>query len=119
MILTGLGLLGLLLAPGSPDACAYSTRSWPGRVGRPPRSASCSSCAETMRRGCARRAPAGAAVEAEDELEEDDVELDDVPEPRSTTRWPRRIPSLPARQTTVEPGEQVAIDLGPGYRPGT
>src|SRR3989440_352515 len=118
VILTGLGLLGLLLAPGVPmrrvfDAIAAGAR-W---------AAVAVSGLFQLREHDAGEAaldepePA-AAVEVADELDEDDVELDDVPEPEVYDPVAETYPEPPAR-TTVEPGGQVAIDLGPGYRPGT
>ncbi|HEX3669916.1 MAG TPA: DNA translocase FtsK 4TM domain-containing protein, partial [Acidimicrobiia bacterium] len=118
VILTGLGLLGLLLAPGVPmrrvfDAIAAGAR-WAA--------AAVSELFQLRGHDAGEAALDGpqpaAAVEAADELEEDDVELDDVPEPEVYDPVAETDPEPPAR-TTVEPGGQVAIDLGPGYRPGT
>ena len=117
VILTGLGLLGLLLAPGVPmrrvfDAIAAGAR-W-----------AAAAVSELFQlRGhdagdAALQEPeAATAVVAADELDEDgDVELDELdPEVYEVAE---ADPEPPAR-TTVEPGGQVAIDLGPGYRPGT
>jgi DNA segregation ATPase FtsK/SpoIIIE, S-DNA-T family len=118
VILTGLGLLGLLLAPGVPmrrvfDAIAAAVRWVAAAVsglfqlrGH-----------EAGEAGLDEPEPA-AEVEAGDELDEDDLELDSVPEPQVYDPVAETDPEPPAR-TTVEPGGQVAIDLGPGYRPGT
>jgi len=117
VILTGLGLLGLLLAPGVPmrrvfDAIAAGAR-W-----------AAAAVSELFQlRGhdagdAALQEPeAATAVVAADELDEDDdIELDELdPEVYEVAE---ADPEPPAR-TTVEPGGQVAIDLGPGYRPGT
>ena len=118
VILTGLGLLGLLLAPGVPmrrvfDAIAAAAR-WV--------TAAVSELFQLRGHDAGDAAldePEPAAnVAALDELDEDDVELDDVPEPEVYDPVAETDPEPPAR-TTVEPGGQVAIDLGPGYRPGT
>src|SRR6266699_332923 len=117
VILAGLGLLGLLLAPGVPmrrvfDAIAAGAR-W---------AAAAVSGLFQLRGHDAGEAALdepelAAAVEAADELDEDDVELD-VPEPEVYDPVAENDPEPPTR-TTVESGGQVAIDLGPGYRPGT
>jgi DNA segregation ATPase FtsK/SpoIIIE, S-DNA-T family len=117
VILTGLGLLGLLLAPGVPmrrvfDAIAAGAR-W---------AAAAVSGLFQLRGHDGGEAALDepeppSAVDAADELDEDDVELDDVPEPEVYDSVAETDPEPPAR-TTVEPGGQVAIDLGPGYRPG-
>src|SRR5829696_8651311 len=92
VILTGIGLLGLLLAPGVPmrrvfDAMAAGARWVVAAV------------SELFQFG----SHGGGAV-AREEPEDDEID-EAAPEP--------------ATRTTVEPGGQVAIDLGPGYRPGS
>src|SRR5437763_571581 len=118
VILTGLGLLAPLLAPGVPmrrvfDASAAAAR-WV--------TAAVSELFQLRGHDAGAAAldePEPAAnVAALDELDEDDIELDDVPEPEVYDPVAETDPEPPAR-TTVEPGGQVAIDLGPGYRPGT
>src|SRR5207244_253325 len=99
VILTGLGLLGLLLAPGVPmrrvfDAIAAGAR-W---------TAAAVSGLFQLREHDAGEAgldepePA-AAVEAADELDADDVELDDVPEPEGYDPVAETDPEPPARTT--------------------
>jgi DNA segregation ATPase FtsK/SpoIIIE, S-DNA-T family len=125
VILTGLGLLGLLLAPGVPmrrafDAIAAGAR-WVVRMVR-----------ELFHLG---DAEAGAAPVAEpesaegDEPDDDLDELDDEPDELDEDPLEEPMPALhdevadahaePPARTTVEADGQVAIDLGPGYRPGS
>ena len=118
VILVGIGLLGLLLAPGVPmrrvfDAIAAGAR-WVAAT-----------LSELFQFGsheggtAAQEVPEPrVAVEAADELDEDDLdpmgELEPEPEPPDEL-----APAAPPARTTVEAGGQVAIDLGPGYRPGS
>ena len=118
VILTGLGLLGLLLAPGVPMRRVFDTIAAGARWA----AAAVSELFQLRGHDASAAALGGpqpaAAVEAADELEEDDLELDDVPEPEVYDPVAETDREPPAR-TTVEPGGQVAIDLGPGYRAGT
>ena len=121
VILTAIGVLGLLLAPGVPmrrvfHAIAAGLR----RVVRAVR--------ELFQLGGDRATDTAvndderADVESPDEPdEEDDLEdLDEEPEPAAYGELAEADPEPPAPvSTTVEPGGQVAIDLGPGYRPGS
>jgi DNA segregation ATPase FtsK/SpoIIIE, S-DNA-T family len=118
VILIGIGLLGLLLAPGVPmrrvfDAIAAAAR-WVAAT-----------LSELFQFGSHEGGVAAPeepeprmAVEAADELDEDDLdpvdELEPEPEPPDELAH-----AAPAARTTVEAGGQVAIDLGPGYRPGS
>jgi S-DNA-T family DNA segregation ATPase FtsK/SpoIIIE len=118
VILIGIGLLGLLLAPGVPmrrvfDAIAAGAR-WVAAT-----------LSELFQFGSHEGGTAAqeepeprVAVEAADELDEDDLDpVDELePEPEPSDELAHAAP--PAR-TTVEAGGQVAIDLGPGYRPGS
>ncbi|HEV3135573.1 MAG TPA: DNA translocase FtsK 4TM domain-containing protein [Acidimicrobiia bacterium] len=117
VILIGLGLLGLLLAPGVPMRRVFDAIA----AGAGWAAAAVSGLFQLRGHDAGETAvdeprPAG-AVEAAEELD-DDVELDDGPEPDVYDPVAETDPEPPAR-TTVEPGGQVAIDLGPGYRPGT
>jgi DNA segregation ATPase FtsK/SpoIIIE, S-DNA-T family len=117
VILTGIGLLGLLLAPGVPmrrvfDAIAAGAR-WVAAA-----------LSELFQFGsheggaAAREEPEPrVAVEAAGELDEDDVDSVDELEPEPEAD--EVAPAGPPARTTVEAGGQVAIDLGPGYRPGS
>ncbi len=115
VILTGLGLLGLLLAPGVPmrrvfDAIAAGVR-WAV--------AAVSGLFQLRGHEAGLDEPAATTgVDAADELDEDDVDMMDGLEPEPEVDDAVAEPEPPAR-TTVESGGQVAIDLGPGYRPGT
>jgi len=119
VILVGIGLLGLLLAPGVPmrrvfDTIAVALRAASRAIGAlfqlgEPDPTSLD------------EPDARAGVEADEEPDVDDVPLpvdepaaelydqqaDAVPVPRSTVG------------TTIESDGQVAIDLGPGYKPGS
>jgi S-DNA-T family DNA segregation ATPase FtsK/SpoIIIE len=114
VILIGIGLLGLLLAPGVPmrrvfDAIAAGAR-WVAAA-----------LSELFQFGsheggaAAREEPEPrVAVEAADDLEDDLDPMDELePEPDVVA------PAGPPARTTVESDGQVAIDLGPGYRPGS
>src|SRR5438128_10019395 len=118
VILTGLGLLGLLLAPGVPMRRVFDAIA----AGAGWAAAAVSGLFQLRGHECGEAAldepEPIPAVEAANDLDEDDVELDDVPEPEVYDSVAETDPDPPAR-TTVEPGGQVAIDLGPGYRPGT
>jgi DNA segregation ATPase FtsK/SpoIIIE, S-DNA-T family len=120
VILTGLGLLGLLLAPGVPmrrvfGAIAAGVRWVVGAVGElfqfTGEHSGDASVAEPE------PAAASAAVAEPDEddaatLEEPDPGLyDEIADPEPPPRT--------AVSTTVEADGQVAIDLGPGYRPAS
>ena len=118
VILTGIGLLGLLLAPGVPmrrvfDAIAAGARWVVAAVSELFQFGSHEGGAVARE-----EAEPRVAVEAADELDEDDVDpVDELePEPELPDEVAHAAP--PAR-TTVEAGGQVAIDLGPGYRPGS
>jgi S-DNA-T family DNA segregation ATPase FtsK/SpoIIIE len=118
VILLGLAVLGALLAPGVPmrrvfDAIVGVLR-WAGsavaalfHLGVEPEQADADAGAEPM--------------EVEDELEDEPVA---EPPPRSTVLYDEVVadaepePKRPVG-TTIEPGGQVTIDLGPGYRPGS
>ena len=116
VILIGVGLLGLLLAPGVPmrrvfDAIAAGAR-WVTAA-----------LSELFQFGsheggaAARQEPEPrVAVEAADDLDEDDVDPVDELEPEPPDEVAHAAPST---RTTVESDGQVAIDLGPGYRPGS
>jgi DNA segregation ATPase FtsK/SpoIIIE, S-DNA-T family len=118
VILTGLGLLGLLLAPGVPmrrvyEAIAAAVR-WMAR-----------GFGELFHIGDhAVSVPPGEPDGRADAEPDEQAELDDEPveEPRPTLHDQvvdtDTDTDAPAR-TTVEPDGQVAIDLGPGYRPGS
>jgi DNA segregation ATPase FtsK/SpoIIIE, S-DNA-T family len=121
VILTGLGLLGLLLAPGVPmrrafDAIAAGAR-WVVRMVR-----------ELFHLGGAEAGDASVDEPTAAEGDEPDHELEDEPhedpveEPRPALQEEvadsGAETDAPAR-TTVEADGQVAIDLGPGYRPGS
>jgi S-DNA-T family DNA segregation ATPase FtsK/SpoIIIE len=122
VILCGLGVLGALLAPGVPmrrvlHAIAGGLH-WAADV-----------AGSLFHLGVeAADASGERAVEAREHVvpdeepaeEEDDVE----PAPRSTVPYDEGVesdpePPTPPVKTTVEAGGQVAIDLGPSYRPGT
>ncbi|HMF03337.1 MAG TPA: DNA translocase FtsK 4TM domain-containing protein [Acidimicrobiia bacterium] len=121
VILTGIGLLGLLLAPGVPmrrvfAAIGTGLRRVAGVVGdlfqlggdHPAGDATAEELEEQ----------AGAEEPDEDDLEDaaDDVE----PEPYEELAEADPEPPAPAPvRTTVEADGQVAIDLGSGYRPGS
>jgi DNA segregation ATPase FtsK/SpoIIIE, S-DNA-T family len=124
VILTGIGLLGLLLAPGVPmrrvfDAIAAGLRWAVHAVGK------------LFQLGGEHRSGDAAAdeydVAADDEpveeVDEDDVEdRGEELEPEGYDELAEADPeplAPTAVSTTVEPGGQVAIDLGPGYRPGS
>jgi DNA segregation ATPase FtsK/SpoIIIE, S-DNA-T family len=120
VILTGLGLLGLLLAPGVPmrrafDALAAGTR-WTVRRAR-----------ELFHLGSAEAGAPEAVDEAEANAGDEPAgELDDEPaeepveEPRPSLHdQVAETDDAPPARTTVERDGQVAIDLGPGYRPGS
>jgi S-DNA-T family DNA segregation ATPase FtsK/SpoIIIE len=117
VILIGVGLLGLLLARAS-RCGASSARSRPGRWV----AATLSELFEfgSHEDGAAAReeSESRVAVEAADELDEDAVdpagELEPELEPPDDV-----VHATPPARTTVEAGGQVAIDLGPGYRPGS
>jgi DNA segregation ATPase FtsK/SpoIIIE, S-DNA-T family len=115
VILIGIGLLGLVLAPGVPmrrvfDAIVAGVRWAAGALSELFRLG-------THDEGDARESPA--ELDATEEPAEDDVEvLVDEPEPEPYDEVADVEPEPPAR-TTVEPDGQVAIDLGPGYRPGS
>jgi DNA segregation ATPase FtsK/SpoIIIE, S-DNA-T family len=112
VILIGVGLLGLLLAPGVPmrrvfEAIAAGVRWVAGAV------------RELFQLGGEHTgdaelddSEAGAEVDGADEPVEDGAEPELYDEDDDVELAP------PAR-TTVEPDGQVAIDLGPGYRPGS
>ena len=121
VILVGIGLLGLLLAPGVPmrrvlGAISGGFRWVAGAVG------------ELLQLGADH--PAGDTTEnaggrADDDVASDEDDLEDLveepePEPFDELAEADPEPAAPsAVSTTVEPGGQVAIDLGPGYRPGS
>ncbi|HYV58433.1 MAG TPA: DNA translocase FtsK 4TM domain-containing protein [Acidimicrobiia bacterium] len=119
VILTGIGLLGLLLAPGVPmrrvfDAIGAGLRWVAHAVG------------VLFQLGGDHQASDVAEDELEPEADDEPGEdLDDTarelePEPFGELAEADPEPPTPARvSTTVEPGGQVAIDLGPGYRPGS
>ena len=122
VILTGIGLLGLLLAPGVPmrrvfDAITAGLR-WVARA-----------LAELFQLGGDHQDAGDTADEVEAQADEpveqpeDDVgELDDELDSEGYGELDDADlePPAPARvSTTVEPGGQVAIDLGPSYRPGS
>ncbi|HKA92697.1 MAG TPA: DNA translocase FtsK, partial [Acidimicrobiia bacterium] len=122
VILTAIGVLGLLLAPGVPMRRVFDTIAaglrWIARA-----------VSELFRLG-GDRAPADATEDDDDEqagvesLDEpdDDDDVDDAPdpEPYGELADAELEPAAPAPvSTTVEPGGQVAIDLGSGYRPGS
>jgi len=118
VILIGVGLLGLLLAPGLPmrrvfDAIAAGAR-WVAAA-----------LSELFQFGGTEAGDAAlkepeprVGVESADELDDDDVDpLDELePEPGPPDEV---VHAEPPARTTVEAGGQVAIDLGPGYRPGS
>ena len=118
VILIGVGLLGLLLAPGVPmrrvfDAIAAGAR-WVAAA-----------LSELFQFGGTEAGDAAlkepeprVGVESADELDDDDVDpLDELePEPGPPDEV---VHAEPPARTTVEAGGQVAIDLGPGYRPGS
>jgi S-DNA-T family DNA segregation ATPase FtsK/SpoIIIE len=123
VILVGFAVLGALLAPGVPmrrvlSAIASALRWTANAVG-------------ALFHLGAEDADAPLDDSADEEAEEVEAEADDEPvvepPPRSTVlydqgasadREPAPDPPRPVG-TTVEPGGQVAIDLGPGYRPGS
>ena len=121
VILTGIGLLGLLLAPGVPmrrvfAAIGTGLRRVAGVVGdlfqlggdHPAGDATAEELEEQ----------AGAEEPDEDDLEDaaDDVEPEPYEELAAADPEP---PASPPVRTTVEADGQVAIDLGSGYRPGS
>jgi DNA segregation ATPase FtsK/SpoIIIE, S-DNA-T family len=116
VILTGLGLLGLLLAPGVPmrrafDAIATGAR-WMVRMVR-----------QLFHLDGAPVAEPAAAEDDEpvDELD-DDPDEEPVEDPRPALHdevADTDADTDPPARTTVEADGQVAIDLGPGYRPGS
>src|SRR5256884_5838603 len=118
VILTGLGLLRLLLAPGVRMRRVFDAIAAGARWAAAAVSGLFQLRAHDAGEAALDEPQPAAAVEAADELEEDDVELDDVPDPEVYDPVSETYPEPPAR-TTVEPGGQVAIDLGPGYRPRT
>src|SRR5262252_946252 len=119
VILTGIGLLGLLLAPGVPmrrvfDAIGAGLRWVAHAVG------------VLFQLGGDHQASDVAEDELEPEADDEPGEdLDDTarelePEPFGELAEADPEPPTPAMvSTTVEPGGQVAIDLGLGYRPGS
>ncbi|HMG27468.1 MAG TPA: DNA translocase FtsK 4TM domain-containing protein, partial [Acidimicrobiia bacterium] len=124
VILTGIGLLGLLLAPGVPMRRVFAAIGAGLR-----RIAHVVGDLFQLGRDDTGDAAAGdeedrAGAEGLDELEEEDdlEDLADEPEPGpyGELAGTDPEPAAPAAvSTTVEPGGQVAIDLGPGYRPGS
>jgi DNA segregation ATPase FtsK/SpoIIIE, S-DNA-T family len=120
VILVGFVVLGALLAPGVPmrrvfDAIAGALRWAASAAG-----ALFHLAVEPHHAG----AP-DAESEASDVEDEPDDELVVEPPPRSTVLYEQVAdtgaepePKRPVG-TTIEPGGQVAIDLGPGYRPGS
>jgi len=123
VILCGLGVLGALLAPGVPMRRVFhaiaSALRWAADV-----------IGSLFHLGVETIDPSGAKpVEAHEHAvydEEPEVEEEDDAEraPRSTVPYDEGAesdpePPTPAVRTTVEPGGQVAIDLGPSYRPGS
>jgi S-DNA-T family DNA segregation ATPase FtsK/SpoIIIE len=124
VILTAIGVLGLLLAPGVPmrrvlEVIAAGLRWVAHAVG------------DLFQLGGDHPADTGADNDDEDEradvealdepeLEADVEEVDDELEPEPYEELAEADPEPPAPvSTTVEPDGQVAIDLGPGYRPGS
>ena len=127
VILAAVGVLGLLLAPGVPmrrvlDVIAAGVRRIAHAAG------------ELFQLGADHSADAAVHDEHEDERadveeidelggEDDDVEELDgelEPEPYEEVVEDDAEPPVPAAMnTTVEPDGQVAIDLGPGSRPGS
>src|SRR5512132_3363133 len=118
VILIGVGLLGLLLAPGVPMRRVFEAIAAAARW-------AVAALSELFQFGSHEGGAAAvdepeprAGVEAAAELDDDD--LDPVDEDELEPESPDEVvpAELPAR-TTVEAGGQVAIDLGPGYRPGS
>ena len=119
VILVGLGLLGLLLAPGVPmrrvfDTIAVALRAASRAIGAlfqlgEPAPSSLD------------EPDARAGVEAGEE-----PDVDDVPRPAdepAAELYDQQADAVPAPRssvgTTIESDGQVAIDLGPGYKPGS
>jgi S-DNA-T family DNA segregation ATPase FtsK/SpoIIIE len=116
VILTGLAVLGALLAPGVPmrrvlDAIVAAVRSAASAMG--------------ALFGLTRADTDAETDEGEEPAEEEEPEEERAPEPapRSTVLYdqptePEREPPRPI-ETTVEAGGQVAMNLGPSYKPGS
>src|SRR2546423_10638385 len=81
VILTGLGLLWLLLAPGVPMRRVFDAIAAGALWAAPAVSGLFQLRGHDAGGAALDQAEPAAAIEAADELEEDDVELDDVPEP--------------------------------------
>jgi S-DNA-T family DNA segregation ATPase FtsK/SpoIIIE len=122
VILVGIGLLGLLLAPGVPmrrvlEAIAAGARWVAGTVGElfqfGGEHAGDAESGESEAR-------AGDEPDADDDEELRDEAVDETePEFYDEDDEDDEIEPEPPARTTVEPDGQVAIDLGPGYRPGS
>ena len=117
VILTGLAVLGALLAPGVPmrrvlDAIVAAMRSAASALG--------------ALFGLARADADAEADESEEPAEEEEEPEEEralEPAPRSTVLYdqpaePEPKPQRPI-ETTVEAGGQVAMNLGPSYKPGS
>ncbi len=118
VILVGVGLLGLLLAPGVPmrrvfDAIVAGARWAAGAV---------SALFQLGTHDSDDEPESKVEIDATDEQDDDVDELLEEPEPEPDEEVAEADLEPPARtgvSTTVEPDGQVAIDLGPGYRPGS